>query len=148
MGRKKPREETQSIESAVSAAFSDIEGLKDELQEWYDNLPQGPQNGSKGDMLQEAIGALEGDSEPTVPSEVGSFDVTYNVTTGARLSRADRRDNAVAALSAVASYIENYLSEMDEDEAEGGTDELETFKTECEEAVSNWEGVEFPGMFG
>lgn len=147
MGRKKPREATQSIESAVSAAFSDIEELKDELTEWYDNMPEGPKNGEKGEALQEAINGLEADSEPTVPSEVDSFDVTYNVMTG-RLSRANRRDNAVAMLSAVASYVEKYISEIEDENADADTDELESFKAECEDAVSNWENIEFPGMYG
>jgi hypothetical protein len=36
-----------------------VEELKDECQEWYDNLPENFQNGDKGSTLQEAVNALE-----------------------------------------------------------------------------------------
>ena len=38
---------------------SEVESLKDELQDWYDNLPENFQNGDKGSELQEAIEALD-----------------------------------------------------------------------------------------
>ena len=43
----------------VEDGKSAIEELRDELQEWYDNLPDNFQSGQKGDELQEAIDALE-----------------------------------------------------------------------------------------
>lgn len=36
-----------------------MEELRDELQNWYDNLPENLQNGSKADALQTAIDELE-----------------------------------------------------------------------------------------
>ena len=38
---------------------SEIEGLRDELQDWLDGMPENLQGGSKADELQEAIGNLE-----------------------------------------------------------------------------------------
>lgn len=38
---------------------SEIEGLRDELQDWLDSMPENLQGGSKADELQEAIGNLE-----------------------------------------------------------------------------------------
>ncbi len=43
----------------VEDARSEVEALKDELQEWYDNLPEAFQGGEKGEQLQTAIDALE-----------------------------------------------------------------------------------------
>lgn len=40
-------------------AKSEMENLRDELQEWYDNLPESFQSGDKGDSLNEAISNLE-----------------------------------------------------------------------------------------
>lgn len=104
---RKIKDVTISLSGAVSDAFSEIESLKDELQEWYDNLPEQFQNGSKGEALQEAIGGLEQDTEPEVPSEVDSFDVVYTPILKRRLSRADRCSNAVSMLTAAKDYVEN-----------------------------------------
>jgi hypothetical protein len=43
----------------VSAAQSEAEELRDELQAWLDNLPENLQGGDKADQLQTAIDALE-----------------------------------------------------------------------------------------
>ncbi len=48
-----------SIEADVQSACSDIEELKDELQEWLDNLPENLQAGDKASELEEAIQALD-----------------------------------------------------------------------------------------
>lgn len=48
-----------AAQSQVSNAKSDAEGLKDELQEWFDNLPENFQSGDKGDTIQNAISQLE-----------------------------------------------------------------------------------------
>lgn len=47
------------IADAVSEAASDVECLKDELQEWRDNLPENLQDGTKAGELEEAIDALD-----------------------------------------------------------------------------------------
>lgn len=46
-------------QSLVSDAKSEAEELRDELQDWYDNLPENFQAGEKGDTLQSAIDELE-----------------------------------------------------------------------------------------
>lgn len=43
----------------ASDAKSRMEELRDELQNWYDNLPENLQSGSKADTLQSAIDELE-----------------------------------------------------------------------------------------
>jgi hypothetical protein len=46
-------------QSQLENAKSIAEELKDELQEWYDNLPENLQSGSKADELQSAIDELD-----------------------------------------------------------------------------------------
>lgn len=45
--------------AAVRNASSDLEELKDELENWKDSMPENLQNGSKADEVQEAMDALE-----------------------------------------------------------------------------------------
>ena len=45
--------------SLVSDGQSECESLRDELQDWKDNLPENLQNGSKADEIEEAISSLE-----------------------------------------------------------------------------------------
>ena len=45
-------------ESSVNEATAEVESLKDELQDWYDNLPENFQQGDKGSELEEAISQL------------------------------------------------------------------------------------------
>ena len=46
-------------QSLISDAKCEMEILRDELQEWHDNLPENLQQGSKADEIQEAIDGLE-----------------------------------------------------------------------------------------
>lgn len=43
----------------VSDCVSEFEELRDELQNWLDNLPENLQSSNKADMLNEAISELE-----------------------------------------------------------------------------------------
>jgi hypothetical protein len=60
--RKEPAESRSDrfaeMQGDVISAKSDAEGLKDELQEWYDNLPENFQSGEKGSQLEEAMSQL------------------------------------------------------------------------------------------
>lgn len=46
-------------ESSLEDAKSVVTELKDEMQNWYDSIPENLQNGSKASEVQEAIDALE-----------------------------------------------------------------------------------------
>ena len=46
-------------QAKISDAKNEFESLRDELQEWKDNLPENLQNSSKADALQTAIDELE-----------------------------------------------------------------------------------------
>jgi len=47
------------VHQSVEDAMSEVEMLHDELQEWYDNMPENFQNGDRGTTVQEAADAME-----------------------------------------------------------------------------------------
>lgn len=49
----------EEAKSSVTDASSVAEELRDELQNWLDNLPEGLQGGDRASMLEEAISQLE-----------------------------------------------------------------------------------------
>lgn len=49
----------QEAISLVSDAKSEFESLRDELQEWYESIPENLQAGGKADEVQSAIDELE-----------------------------------------------------------------------------------------
>src|ERR1035437_3724009 len=57
---------TATIGDLVEDAFSEFESLAGELSEWYDNLPEGFQQGDKGSAIEEAKDSLENISQPNV----------------------------------------------------------------------------------
>lgn len=56
-------DQLSEAESLVEDAKSIVEGLRDELQEWLDSLPENLQNGSKADELNDAISELDSINE-------------------------------------------------------------------------------------
>lgn len=59
--------------SQISQARDIVESLRDELQEWYDNLPENLQESNKAVMLDTAISSLEdviGNCEESENTEV------------------------------------------------------------------------------
>ena len=117
-----------SVMSAVDDACSIAEELRDELQEWYDNLPENFQNGSKGEALQEAIYNLEefidGKDEP-VEAAVGEIKVSFEYPALARrASRADRLEPAIDMLDKARDAVEEYRDVLEE--------ERDAFEKACE----------------
>jgi hypothetical protein len=130
-----------TIGDAVSNAMSEFESLSSELRDWYDNMPENLQGGSKGDMLQEAADRLEGFSEPSVPEELGT--IKLNVITDRRArSRSARCDEAVSLLNNVKGVLEEI------EEGAKHYDKAQELIQELDEIIDEAEGVEFPGMFG
>jgi dsDNA-binding SOS-regulon protein len=180
MSKKTPTPDTTDISSAVSDAYSGMDELKDELQNWLDNMPESLQNGSKADELNEAIDAISNVDEITVPDclENGKDVPSVTYYTSKKSSRSGRRDTLTSMLSGAADAGREYiqtLSELDYDEEtgvlkmpEGMTEderadwssglpdtaddrdswvtEIEEFIESCENAQSEYDEVNFPGM--
>ena len=107
-------------------------------------MPQVFQDGDKGSQIEEAIGSLENLTMPNVPECVADMDIFY-LPPERIISRPARRDDAVRRLRTVVEAINEHLQEdPDSDDAK----EMEDFAGELEDAISEAENVEFPGMYG
>lgn len=56
---KQRRARIEEIIASLAELQSDIELIRDEEQEAFDNLPEGPQESERGERMQEAIDRLE-----------------------------------------------------------------------------------------
>lgn len=57
---KQRRKQLEDIQNNLQNIMSELEILKDEEQEYFDNMPDSLQYGEKGDKAQEAVDAIEG----------------------------------------------------------------------------------------
>jgi hypothetical protein len=147
-----------TIDMAVDTCFSEMEGLRDELQDWYDNLSENFQNSSKGEALQEAIDSIESVDRPDVPTEPEALAILkcdWIEDRSRKLSRSGRRDNAINALSAAKDAAQAWVDEQEDKKAENPSEEhlqmvqnVEEFVDALGEAQSSFEDVQFPGMYG
>lgn len=146
--RKEKYLQREGSVSSVADAFSDLEGLKEELEEWFGNMPESFQNGSKGEQLQSAIDILESLQEPNVPDEVADLSIQWPESLGRSRkgpSRSTRCSNACNVIESAKSAVESWIEEQEES---ADTDAAETFVGELDELISEASSVEFPGMFG
>ena len=127
---------TSTVADLVGSAFGDLENLASEVGDWYDNLPEGLQSSDKGSVLDDARGTLESLSEPDLPEAVATKEVYYLPLLDAG-SRAARRDDAIGRLQAV----------VDAPDPDNPDSEIRELARELENAISEAEGVEFPGMY-
>lgn len=148
-----------TIANAISAAFSDIESLRDELQEWYDNMPEGPQGGDKGQQVQDCIDQLEQSQEPDESdycTEWKELAVQYSpfhstAKKAMRASRATRCAEAAYVLGHAIEVLDTWIAEQRRGQREGVDDVIEAADEMLDllnTAKDEWEGAEFPGMYG
>jgi hypothetical protein len=141
----KPNIETASPADIIDNATSDLQELTEELQEWYDSMPENLQQGEKGDSVQEAISTID-----SIVSDLESIDqddehfypdarITYTTQVKRRKAKAPSRqirfDNIMQALTALNEF---YASVDDEDDHNELIDTLD-------EAIQE---VEIPGAWG
>lgn len=136
-----------TVESAVTDAQSGAEELRDELQEWFDNMPENLQNGSKAEEIQEAIDALEDviNADITIPDAVKDLPVQFQFSRKRRQSRANRAADFCSLMEAAAAVVENHVEESDELDDEAA-DEIQTFLSDLIDAANTLSDVTFPGM--
>lgn len=136
---------TRTVADLIESAHGECEELGEELQEWYDNMPESFQSGDKGDQLQQAIDELQGIDLPDVPDKLGEVEVVFYPWDASK-SRADRRDEAVAEIEAAIDALEALDDEvLKEKEIEQA--DIETLVSSLEDVRSGAESVEFPGMY-
>jgi hypothetical protein len=133
---------TTTVIDLVCDGIQELRDLTDELQSWYDNLPQSFQDGDKGSQLQDAIGTLENINDIEVIDRFATLSLVF-LPMEDFSSRARRRESAVAMLNAA---IERLTEETDQNPATEDS-EIDDLISEIEDAVSEAESVEFPGMY-
>ena len=162
MAKRKSIQRTSEMEGAVSDAFSEFQSLRDEMNDWKENMEgNNMEHLPKYEEVSEAHDTLENqaDNEPDFPSgnmpEGLSTTVTWtDLHTYARSqSRQTRLSDATNGLDAVISAIRAFLDEHD-DEAECwkaddvvSRDDLEQYANDLEEIKDEMDGVSFPGMY-
>lgn len=136
------------LADAVSTGISELQELGEEMRSWADNMESGNLGHTdKFYAVSEAAEQLEYIDEPDVPEDwIGELTVTFSTGYKKRgTPRWLRRDNATAPLQAAKDALEEWLEENSDNDQVGDIEEL---RDALEEAVSNAEAVEFPGMFG
>lgn len=133
---------TSTVASTIESAFSEIEELASEVREVVDNASGTPrENTSRIQTLDATASALEALSAPDTPDEEHDLPVVYTVDEHRRMSRSDRRYRIIAMLEACAEVLGARENVPEEDPWDGVQDKIE-------EASSELENVEFPGMYG
>jgi len=130
---------TTSVEHLVSSAFSEFEDLANELSDWYDSLPDNFQSGDKGCAIDEAQCTLSNLSMPDLKDNIGCLRVVHLPLTEIT-SRASRRDDAVERLASVVAVLRDVSDATISNDCQILIEELEN-------AISEAEEVEFPGMY-
>lgn len=153
-----------TISGAIETGFSIVEELKDEIEEVVGNMEQseGLSQTQRFATLQETQSMLEDNCEaPNDQHELwADVECTYSEDQRRRegSTRQGRLDNALSALGAARDALEAWKDEQDLDTATGTREELEeldaaidqagTMIDELDNAISNLESCEFPGMYG
>jgi hypothetical protein len=147
---------TLPINSIIEDALSELEALRDEMQDAYDNLPEGFQNGSQGEALQGAIDELDNvvGNDIDVPEYLTL--ITAYVVPAAdtrHASRASRGGQAAYMLRQAGERLQELTQEgavlppelVVDTERHGEINELADLILEAADAA---DGVNWPTAFG
>jgi len=147
--------------SEILDYYSDIEGLKDEMETWRDSIPDNLQSSDKYSQVDDVVDTLESshsnledacDSIKKIlekfPSilEADVYYIEHKMYKGCQMPRWVRLANPVGAIEAMASHIEQLMPI--EDMSEYDTEELKQCLGRIDDAVSDLNGVDFPSMYG
>lgn len=157
MSSYKPVTTEYSVADAIANGYSELQSLRDEMQETADNMsganmehmPKYETASTTADTLGNFC-----DDEPEVPEEAGNgrIQVTemVNKRKGRGPSRQVRLDNAVAMLEAAKAHLETLqeAAEEGEGEKETGDDDYQELIDKLDEDIGEASGCEFPGMYG
>lgn len=144
---------TIAVEDLIGDANTVIEELAEEMDSWYNNLPENLQNSSRGESIQEAYDTLSGIPQPEygLGLEIGTV---YFPFLGVS-SRSDRASEAASYLHAASEALLNWIESKKEeagdreltDEEDGLHQEVQELAESCEDAANELENVCFPGMY-
>lgn len=135
----------EDLASVVAGAFSEIEELASECRGVVENAPAGLDGTDRIQTFDSTAEILESLSPPAVAEALRALRCSYTTTKprkGRGLSRAARCGDAIGMLQAVVDVLGD-IGEEDPRHAEAIA-----LIGDLEEAISEAEGAEFPGMFG
>jgi DNA repair exonuclease SbcCD ATPase subunit len=89
----------ESVEGAIEGAKTDIEELKEELENWLEGMPDNLQGGMKAEQLQEAIDGLDTKISDLEDLESQISDLPDPITE-------DTKNDAVTALDEMVSKLD------------------------------------------
>ena len=145
---------TYALSSIVADAFSVFADLGDELQNWYDSMPENLQNGDKGSQLAETADTLSGFCEPDIPEWLVNLPV-FSLPSLDATSRSAQCAEAVSSLQEALDAINDVKLNKRFTDGDGNVVEmpeenngLEALCDDLETYIGEAEGVEFPGMCG
>lgn len=113
--------------------------LGDELQEWYDNSPEGLQNSDKMSVVLEAASVLSYLDEPEIPEWLATLDFQEPHCKQRVKTKADRLAYHCALLRTITETLLStvHLAEDDTDEQE----ELDTLTASLDDLINEVEGL-------
>jgi chromosome segregation ATPase len=129
------------LSGALDGGTTDIEGLKDEMEEWASNLesnnmehlPKYEEVNEAKDQLETAVDTLQG---LEVPEHLEDLDARYTIDTRTSAqSRSGRLDNAMNALNAAKDAAQAWLDEHEALEATDTEDPDELADLEAKDEV-------------
>ena len=161
MGKYKQVREKFTVGEGLDT--SEIESLRDEMQEWVDNMGgTALENTGKYQMAEEAVSTLDGVDEVNFDDlweavansehldveglKAFNYEVTLFKVRSKRQypSRAHRLSNSVSMINGALEALSSFLEQYPEDEV----GEIRKAIEEIESQVQDLDGVEFPGMYG
>jgi len=168
MPTSRPMKTSGKLDEILSY-YTDIDDLKDEMQEWADNMPESLQSSDKYDQVSQAADTLdtahseleetcEGirkllENVPVVEDEQGMLELNVSyyeqkMYKGYSMPRWIRLCNPVAAMKAVLDLLDTYkdgiLPYLNEEDKGALTD----YAQRASSALDDLQGVEFPTMYG
>lgn len=142
--------EKTPIADLISGAKSDVESLRDEIEDVVSGLEENFSHTERYQTLEQTRDELSevadaGDIElpRAVLDEIGEIEFSWRCKRNP--SRADRRDEIVARFEAAKDALDNFFSDAEEDT---DTEAVETAADELQQWIDTLQGCEFPGMMG
>jgi len=163
---KKIKTVEYTVADALDNGKCELEELRDEVQEVFDNMPESLQGSDRGQRMEECAQTLDDalsnaefcdevantcrDGDDEKPA-AGGITFTWIDGSKKRMSRAARRDEATSKLRGAIDALQEALDE-DEDAEEPKyaeqRDEIEQAISDATELADNADGADFPGMYG
>ncbi len=104
---------TATATDHVEQATSIFQDLQEQMQSWYDGMPENFQNGEKGEAVQEAASQLEDAANDTIDVPEIIAELPVIVFPGECSSRSDQCNDACMMLDKVAEAAEELKEKME-----------------------------------